>query len=316
MSGSFAGRLESVYPRRVSSTVRAVVLGLVLGAVGVGLLVSRGFSRAAEDLSAHAKAHPKSAYETRMLELCRLNANLPSEPELEAEYQSINANYFQGRLPQVRIRWEPRLDDLGPLIADGFRLEGATDGKVVLLHPALQGDDPQRKRALCHEMVHVSLRGEPAGHGPEFQRRLRQLVTDGAFTGIVATEDEKQDLRRTVDARTRELEQTSTSLRHTSAELNADDARLQRDVEDLNARTAAANQRQSGWPPDSEREAMDARRRDLQSRAADFNQRVLQHNRAVAELNRLSEQYNLMVSYPDGLDRERVQRRDTMDGGR
>ena len=292
------------------------MLGLALGALGVGLLVSRGLTRATQDLTAHAKAHPASAYETRMLELCRLNTNLPSEPELEAEYQSINAQYFQSRLPNIHIRWEPRLDELGPLIADGFRLEGATDGHVIILHPALQGDDRQRKRALCHEMVHVSLQGARDGHGPEFQRRLRQLATDGAFTGIVATEEEKQDLRRRLDARAAELEQASTHLRHATAELNADDAHLQRDVADLNARTAAANQRQAGWPPDSERESLDARRRDLQSRAADFNLRVEQHNRAVAELNRLSEQYNLMVSYPDGMDRERVKQRTTLDGAR
>ena len=251
-----------------------------------------------------------------MDELLRLNANLASDPALASEYQTVNAQYFEHRLPEVRIRWEPRLEEIGPLIAEGFRLEGATDGHVILLNPAIQDDDRQFRRALCHEIVHVAVRGERDAHGPEFQRWLRQLSADGAFTGMIATEEEKQDLRRTVDTRTGKLEQAMTSLRHASVELNADEARLQRDVEDLNARTAAANQRQAGWPSESERESLDVRRRDLQARAADFNLRVQQHNGSVAELNRLSEQYNLMVSYPDGLDRERVQRRATLEGTR
>ncbi len=234
-----------------------------------------------------------------MDELIRLNTKLPSDPALASAYQEINAQYFEHRLPDVRIRWEPRLEEIGPLIAEGFRLEGTTDGHVILLNPALQDDDRQFRRALCHEIVHVAVRGERDPHGPEFQRWLRQLSADGAFTGTVATEDEKQDLRRRVDARAGELEQASTHLRHERAELDADNARLQADVADLKARGAA----RSEW------ESADLRRRDLDVRSAAYNARVQRHNDAVADLNRLSEQYNLMVSYPDGLDRERVERR-------
>jgi hypothetical protein len=220
-------------------------------------------------------------------ELFRLNTSLASDPALSSEYQAINAQYFASRLPEVRIRWEPRLEEVGPLIADGFRLEGATDGRVILLNPAIQDDDRQRRRVLVHEIVHVAVRGERDEHGPEFQRRLRQLSAEGAFIGIVATEEEKQDLRRTLDTRASELEQAATHLRHERVELDADNARPPADVDG---------------------------RRNLQTRLADYNMRVQQHNDAVAELNRLSGQYNLMVSYPDGLDRERVERRATLQG--
>ena len=37
--------------------------------------------------------------------------------------------------------------------------------------------------------------------------------------------------------------------------------------------------------------------------------RVRRHKDAVAELNREIDDYNLMVTYPDGLDRERWSRR-------
>ena len=224
-----------------------------------------------------------------MDELLRLNANLASDPALASDYQTVNANYFEHRLPGVRIRWEPRLEEVGPLIADGFRLEGATDGRVILLNPALQDDERQFRRALCHEIVHVAVRGERDAHGPEFQRWLRQLSADGAFTGIIATEEDKVDLRRRVDRRGSELEQAATHLRHERAELDADMAHPPADADG---------------------------RRALQMRSVDYNRRVQQHNDAVAELNRLSERYNLMVSYPDGLDRERVQLREAMDGPR
>ena len=110
-----------------------------------------------------------------MDELMRQNASRAPEPELAEAYETINVRYFDGRLPAVRIRWEEGLDSLGPLIAEGFRLEGLTDGKVILLHPSLQEDARQLRAVLCHEMVHVALREGSAAHGPEFQSRLRSL---------------------------------------------------------------------------------------------------------------------------------------------
>ena len=257
--------------------------------MGLAFVATKGPARGARSRSTGAAARPSSPDQARMDELLRLNANLASDPALASDYQTVNANYFEHRLPEVRIRWEPRLEEVGPLIADGFRLEGATDGRVILLNPALQDDERQFRRALCHEIVHVAVRGERDAHGPEFQRWLRQLSADGAFTGIIATEEDKVDLRRRVDRRGSELEQAATHLRHERAELDADMAHPPADADG---------------------------RRALQMRSVDYNRRVQQHNDAVAELNRLSERYNLMVSYPDGLDRERVQLREAMDGPR
>lgn len=245
--------------------------------------------------------------EAKTAELFRLNANLPSDPPLAEVYRTLNAQYFDGSLPITPVRWEPRLAEVGPLIAEDFRLEGATNGRLILLLPSLRGDDRRITRVLAHEMVHVALRDRlEAEHGPAFQQLLRGLSEKGAFTGIVATDDQKRDLRRALDAREKELAAEETELLRLRAGFEAGAAAHDTLVEDLNARTAAANARQSGWPPESERAAANAGLALLQDRSWAFNGRVRRHNDAIAEFNRQVEQYNLMISYPDGLDRERV----------
>lgn len=251
--------------------------------------------------------------QAKTAELLRLNANLPSDPPLAEAYRTLNAQYFDGLLPIVPVRWEPRLVDVGPLIAEDFRLEGVTNGRVILLLPSLQGDDQQITRVLAHEMVHVALRDRPeAEHGPAFQQLLRGLSDKGAFTGIVATDDEKQAVRRALDERTEQLTREQVELLRARAAFEAEAAAHTRQVEDLNARMTAANQRHSGWPTESERTALNAALERLQDRSWAFNGRLRRYNDSIAEFNRLVEQYNLMISYPDGLDRERVARRAPM----
>ena len=170
-------------------------------------------------------------------------------------------------------------------------MDGMTNGRLILLNPAIQNDDQQLRRTLCHEIVHVAVKGQTTEeHGAVFQNRLRQLSEQGAFTGTVATEEEKQELHRTIETRTDELKKTAVSLRQTRSEL---DAELQR------AQAAAPSS-------PAEAAAEDLRRRNLQDKTIDYNFSVQRHNNAVTQLNGLIEQYNLMVSYPDGLDRERL----------
>jgi hypothetical protein len=44
----------------------------------------------------------------------------------------------------------------------------------------------------------------------------------------------------------------------------------------------------------------------MQDRIWEHNKRVRQHNEDVAAFNRDVDRYNLMITYPDGLDRERL----------
>ena len=230
-----------------------------------------------------------------MDELLRLNAPLASDPALGSEYQAINTQFFGGRLPAVRIRWEPRLAEVGPLIAEGFRLEGATDGQVILLNPSLEGDDEGFRRTLVHEMVHVAIKDQDKEHGPAFQSRLRQLAEQGAFVGKVATEEEKQELRRAIETQMSELRKTEVSLQETRARLDADTVRVQGQTNEAGRHAAIA---------------------DLQSRADFYNADIQRFNMDVARLNRMIEDYNLMIAYPDGLDRERLTHRTALPGAK
>lgn len=210
----------------------------------------------------------------------RQNADRPSDPDLADAFAIVSAQYFDNRLPPVRVRWEPGLDQIGPLIAENFRLEGLTDGKVILLHPALQQDPRQLRAVLCHEMVHVALRDTSETHGPAFQARLRSLSERGAFEGVVATDEEKAALKAF-------LERTTHRLSSELAELSALRSRI-------------------------EAEAPSLSREVLQDRVWDLNKRVREHNEAVDAFNRDVARYNLMITYPDGLDRERLAGRTTV----
>jgi hypothetical protein len=286
---------------------RVVALAAILTALGIAFLVTRG--RAHPTSVPPASLQPPTPDEVRTQELFRLNASLESDQALADAYQSINAGYFAGTLPPVRVRWEPRLDEIGPLMAEGFRLEGVTNGHLILLNPAVRDDDAQLRRVLCHEMIHVATRDQEQAHGAVFQSRLRELSAQGAFTGIVSTEDEKQELHRSLDSRARELTKEIADLTRARSELEADAATHQQEVDGLNARIAAASQRPADAPSGPERAAANARRERLQDRSWELNTRVRRYNESVAEFNGLVERYSLMVSYPDGLDRERVPRR-------
>jgi len=216
----------------------------------------------------------------RMAGLLRQNEARPSDPDLADAYAVVNAQYFGNRLPPVRIRWEPGLDQIGPMIASDFRLEGMTDGTIVLIHPALQQDSRQLRAVICHEMVHVALRDAPHDHGSQFQALLRSLAERGAFEGVVATDAERDTLAASLEQSTR---------------------RLASELSDLQA----LQKRIEGEAPSLTRDA-------LHDRVWDFNRRVRQHNEDVDGFNRDVERYNLMITYPDGLDRERLRTRGTV----
>jgi hypothetical protein len=257
---------------------------VALGGIGVGFLVvltllrphpggvtaspSRP-TRAAPALARAPEAPPRPPDEARSSELFRRNAGMPADPDLASEYETLNLEYFSNILPAPQVRWESGLADLGPLIADTFTVQGLTDGRMILVNPSVERDADQRRRALCHEMVHMAVWAQDTGHGVIFQDRLRQLSLRGAFKGIVATDEEK-------DATLAELRTRRGALEAEDQALTADRASLDRTSE---------------------------------AQVDGYNARVQAQQHAAAEYNRLIERYNLMVSYPDGLARERLARR-------
>ena len=252
-------------------------------------------------------AAPADAVQMRQAALLRNDRGLPSDDDLAKEYASINAKYFDGKLPAVPIRWEPALRTVGPLVAERFRLEGLTDGNLILINPEV-ADDPQGlRRTLCHEMAHVANQG--AGHGPAFQQMLRSLAERGAFAGIVATDEEKDARRASLATELEQLEQESKAIPDARVHLEYDVAELEHAIEAYNGRMAEANGRHGDYPAAEEGEDLQRRRVENQQRLADFNARVARYNDAIVRYNKGVDEYNLMISYPDGLDRERLSRR-------
>ena len=64
----------------------------------------------------------------------------------------------------------------------------------------------------------------------------------------------------------------------------------------------AANAAGKGWPGAEDVASLNARRDAYNSRAADLNRRGLDFRLAQDEFNRQVSRYNLMATYPDGLD--------------
>jgi hypothetical protein len=252
-----------------------VVLGVIVG-IGAAAWLRRGAPSAATDNPAAATV--KTEHQKRTEEIFAANVSLPGDPELASAYQAINAEYFDNRLPAVRLRWESRLDEVGPMIADNFRMGGVTDGKTILLNPAIQEDGDEFRRVLCHEMVHVAVPAEREAHGPIFQHYLKQLADRGAFRGLVASEEEKRQRR----------------------------VALERKIADLSAEVALLGQMKAALEAEAASGSPGA---DLPERTTAYNDRVRRHNDAVVQFNRDVDEYNLMVTYPDGLDEERLARK-------
>ena len=250
-----------------SSVLSAIVVGALIGFVGVLAFVRPHRAAAGQVAVPHvaAAAAPRGAAAVdvplppdarRSSELFERNRSMPSDPDLAAEYDTLNDHYFSNILPAPSVRWESGLEDLGPMIAERFTVEGLTDGRTILLNPAIAHDADQRRRALSHEMVHMAVWLQDTEHGPVFQERLRELSLRGAFTGIVATDQEKDASLATLQERRGAIDAEERALL-------------------------------------GERESLD---RSSQSAVDAINARVRRQQAAVAEYNRLVAQYNLMIS--------------------
>jgi len=276
--------------------LRVLALGIFLGIVGVAYLNTRRPAVGPAGPGSPSSAGAQAPFQARTDEIFRASANLPPDPTLASQYHSINVNYFEGRLPAIPVRWEPRLAEVGPLIAEGFEMDGMTNGRLILLNPSLQEDEEQLRRTLVHEIVHVAIKSQTTEeHGALFQSRLRQLSEQGAFVGTVATEEEKQQLKQSIAARVRDMEKAEVALGQTRTQLDADTARVQAQPNDPGRNAAVV---------------------DLQNRADFYNADIQRFNIDVGRLNRMIEDYNLMVAYPDGLDRERLAHRGVLPGAK
>jgi hypothetical protein len=255
---------------------------------------------------------PASAADQRQEEILKLAIDQPPDPALGRAFSDMNARHFGGLLPSMPVVWEPRLAQVGSLSPEAFTLEGMFghigDRSVILLNPGLARDQDALRRALSHEMVHAylyTIGDASADHGPAFQATLRRLADEGAFAGIVATERERESLRAWLEAESARLDGEGADTRRLSETL-AHDAR---EIEQLHA----ALQVRARTTPSTGMPGIDAavedwtRRRDAHNlRVDELRARTDRNQNDRVAFNEQIERYNLMLSYPDGLEKRDV----------
>jgi hypothetical protein len=250
-----------------------------------------------------------SAADRRQEEILRQAVDYAPDPALVGVYDEINARHFDAFLPPIPVVWEPRLGDVGQLAAETFTLEGMFghigDRAVILLNPSLARDPAALRRTLSHEMVHAWLYviGDTStDHGPAFQATLKRLAAEGAFPGIVATAGERESLRAWLTSESARLDALSEEGRRESAAL----AREARDIEQALADLNAHNRPAPHTPTEADRSIADwtLRRDAYNRRVLEFRARGERHRADLAAFNAQVERHNLMLSYPDGLDRQ------------
>ena len=303
--------------RSQSSLVDWLALGLAFSGLGWGLIAARNHrfppsGAGASTPATVAKPEPASAEthaDVRRREILEEDVTQPGDPELVDEYREINEQHFGKKLPDIPVIWEPRLKDIGALTADNFTLKGLTDGHVILINADLKADKRELRGVLCHEMVHTYLfsTGDTVTkHGPPFQAILGRLLDERAFEGLSGSEAEKTALRSWLNHEADRLYREDAELGGLLENLNREHVAQEEEVRQINARIADANRHQSGGPSQEEIRAVQAKSDLLNQRASDFNAQAARNRDARDEFNRRALRYNLMMSYPDGLDEESV----------
>jgi hypothetical protein len=244
-------------------------------------------------------------------DLIQADADQKGDTLLSKEYQEINEGYFGGKLPATPVLWEPRLKVIGPQVAQGFTEKGLWGHRggatLILLNPDISANPAEVRRTLCHEMIHeylFSIGDTGPKHGPAFQNELQRLLSEGAFEAISASADERADLRSWLIAEAKRLDLDKSDLDRNAESLARQSSELNQQMSALNERISIANKQGSGWPSQEEMSAAQSRREDFNGLVTDFNLHAEQHNADVSAFNQQVNRYNLMMSYPDGLDEE------------
>lgn len=230
----------------------------------------------------------------------------PADPQLDLLFDQLNTLHFSGRLPDVKVLWAEDLDrfDIGD-----YRLNGMTDGRIILIKPALLNDDAEVRRTLCHEMVHVKLiaagRASTA-HDAPFQDELRRVFEDGCFHAIWATAEERASLMAWIESERQRLDAARAQIDAQSTAIERGTEDVERAFVELNERIRTANAAGSGWPSSEETAAAERHRAELNDSIRAYNAAVAANDRDRATFNEAVRRFNLMLAYPDGLAEDRA----------
>jgi hypothetical protein len=291
-------------PPRRDRTPRALPSGPVWTALVTALIAGAawlGWSRFTDTPSAAPALSPADSMQQSLL---HENLGRAGDADLDAKFASINAAHFGGALPAIPVRWEPKLAAVGALANHAFTLEGMFGHigtkTLILLNPSLRDDAAALDRALCHEMVHASLYVagiDSVDHGPAFQAVLHRLSNEGAFEGILASDDEREQLHAWLDAESERLDAEHDEMDQIGREITDERDAIER------AQAALDAAAKDGHPPsDADVAALSASRDAYNARAIDTNARLDRDRADLDHFNAEVERYNLMLLYPDGMD--------------
>src|ERR1700728_1997750 len=101
----------------------------------------------------------------------------PYHPGLRRIYNRFNRLYFNSKLPDISIVWEP--------CGDSNAITHTWDGKAkrLCIDPSLRGCTRFVKLIILHEMIHV--RYPKARHDETFRAERQRLWDLGAFDKLI-----------------------------------------------------------------------------------------------------------------------------------
>jgi predicted SprT family Zn-dependent metalloprotease len=110
---------------------------------------------------------------------------------LQSRWAALNARYFHGVLPPIRIEWSRRLTSSAGLFTSAvgprhpvLRHPTGATARVIRLSRPLLADQAEHEivGTLAHEMIHQwqydVLKRRP-NHGPDFRRKMAAMNRDG-----------------------------------------------------------------------------------------------------------------------------------------
>ena len=104
-------------------------------------------------------------------------------------YHSINRKYFEGKLSNVEVYWEPMKGKSAKGTIETRSGYTAIDPKgrtlFIAINDKLRPFGDLAELVLIHEMVHVKYPLDRNDHGPVFQKECRRLIKAGALDGIL-----------------------------------------------------------------------------------------------------------------------------------
>jgi predicted SprT family Zn-dependent metalloprotease len=116
---------------------------------------------------------------------------LPDTTELQILFAQLNNEFFGGEIPTHRIAYNARFSNLAGRIT--YR------PPLIELSPKHFEKHPHALReTLLHEMIHAWLhaRGEPAGHGAAFKRKMRELGLSSIYHDLGTAAPRRESGRR------------------------------------------------------------------------------------------------------------------------